>query len=176
MSAEGSEEASEVGSTLPTGAEEIEPEVEPGEGPRCARCSRVVLGEWINWQKCWSIPGIGDDGQPFVLAQPRFQSGPLMLRLQGQGMFGDRDFWWFFICVPCRLQLIMRGLNVDRHEVEDRFFPGSEGKGAQVKPTFVPRAMERDATVNEEYGVGEFWIRPPSPPSSESSDPWAGPS
>ena len=171
MSSESSDEASNAASDPLPDVEEVEPE----EGPRCARCDRVILDEWINWQKCWSIPGTGDDGQPYVLAYPRYQRGPLMLRLQNQGIFGDRDFWWFFICVPCRLRLLGKGLSIDRLEIEDRFLPGTKGKEPQVRATFVPRMIERDAIINEQYGAGDFWIRPPSTASSESSDPWAGP-
>ena len=152
----------------------FETEVESDEGPRCARCNCVKSREWINWQKCWSIPGTGADGYSYVLVFPRGE-GPMMLRVQGQGSFEDRDFWWFFICVQCRLFFRRRGLVTDHSEIEDRFCPGEKGKEPQIRPSFVPKNIGRDQILDPLYGVGSFWIRPPSPASSESSDPWTGP-
>ena len=150
-----------------------ETEAETDEGPRCARCNRVRSSEWINWQKCWSTPGTGADGHPYVLVFPR-EGGPIMLRVQGQGSFEEKDFWWFFICNQCRLILRKGGLITDHAEIEDRFHPGGKGKSPQMRPSFVPKHVERDQILDTFYEVGGFWIRPPSPASSESSDPWAG--
>ena len=144
------------------------------EGPRCARCGRIKLREWINWQKCWSVPGTGADGNLYVLVYP-IEKHPMMFRIQGQGAFGDTDFWWFFVCVQCRLFFRRRGLIIDHSEIEDRFCAGANGEGPRLRPTFVPKNVGRDQILDGPYGVGDFWIRPPSPASSESSDPWRGP-
>ena len=150
-----------------------ETEAEVNEGPKCARCDRVRSNEWINWQKCWSTPGTGANGDPYVLAFPR-EGSPMMLRVQGSGSFEEKDFWWFFICNQCRLILRRGGLMTDHAEIEDRFHPGGKGKSAQMRPSFVPKHVQRDQVLDTLYEVGGFWIRPPSPASSESSDPWAG--
>ncbi len=151
-----------------------EAEAEPDEGPRCSRCNQVRSNEWINWQKCWSEPGVGGDGHSYVLVFPR-EGGPITLRVQGQGSFEDKDFWWFFICGRCRLIFKRGGLVIDHAEIEDRFHPGGKGKVAQMRPTFVPKNIGRDQWLDQLYEVGGFWTRsPPSPVSSDSSNPWAG--
>ena len=145
-------------------------------GPRCARCGRTKSRTWINWQKCWSVPGTGADGDLYVLVYPS-ERHPIMFRIQGQGTYGDTDFWWFFICAQCRLFFRRQGLITDRSEIEDRFSAGVNGDGElpRLKATFVPKNIGRDQILDGPYGVGDFWIRPPSPASSESSDPWRGP-
>ena len=98
-----------------------------------------------------------------------------MLRMeQGQGSFEDKDFWWFFICNNCRLIFLRGGLSIDHAEIEDRFHPGGKGKLPQTRPTFVPRNIGRDQWLDVLYEVGNFWVRPLSSASSESSDPWTG--
>jgi len=152
-----------------------ETEAEIDEGPRCSRCNRANSSEWINWQKCWSTPSTGADGHQYVLIIP-WEGGPITLRVHGQGSFEDKDFWWFFTCNLCRLIFRRGGLIIDHAEIEDRFHPGGKGKLAQVRPSFVPKNIGRDQILNPYYEVGGFWIRPPSPASSESSafDPWVG--
>ena len=73
---------------------------ETGERPKCSRCNHARSNDWINWQKCWSEPATGADGHPHVLVFPK-EGGPIALRMHGVGSFGDRDFWWFFICSTC---------------------------------------------------------------------------
>ena len=151
----------------------------PLEGPRCALCCQVRLHEWINWQKCWSIPGIGADGNSWILiypivrfAQP-YASQPVMLRLHSQGSAGDIDFWWFFICNRCRFQFRMRGLVTECTEIENRFCD----TGQYLRPTLVPQNVVRNRDIDGPLGISEYWSRSSSPDtvSSENSDPWMGP-
>ena len=151
----------------------------PLEGPRCALCCQIRLHEWINWQKCWSIPGIGADGNSWILiypivrfAQP-YASQPVMLRLHSQGSAGDIDFWWFFICNRCRFQFRMRGLVTECSEIENRWCEAERC----LRPTLVPQNVVRNRDINGPLGVSEYWSRTSSPDtvSSENSDPWMGP-
>jgi len=150
----------------------------PLEGPRCAQCCQVRLHEWINWQKCWSNPGTGADGDTWILVYPivrvfqPYESQPIMLRLHSQGSAGDIDFWWFFICNRCRFQFRMRGLITECYEIEDRFCTGQ-----YVRPTLVPQNVVRNRDIDGPLGVSEYWSRSTSPEteSSGNSDPWMGP-
>ena len=155
-------------SDLPTEIDEV-----PSDGPRCSRCDQVRSNEWINWQKCWSEPITGENGQSYCLSYPR-DGKPMMLRMQGSGSYEDKDFWWFFLCTTCRLILLRGGVSVDNAEIEDRFHPGGKGKLPQMRPTFVPKNIVRDQWLDMIYGTGGFWMRPLSPASSESSNPWNG--
>ena len=151
----------------------------PVLGPRCARCSQVRLHEWINWQKCWSNPCTGADGNTWILVHPvmrayppRHENQPIMFRLHSQGVAGDVDFWWFFICNRCRLHFRIQGLITERFEIEDRFCAGQ-----YVRPTLVPQNITRNRDINGPLGVSEYWSRSSSPEtaSSGNSDPWMVP-
>ncbi len=151
----------------------------PEHGPRCARCSQIRLHEWINWQKCWSNPCTGADGRTWILVYPimhaylpLYENQPIMLLLHSQGMAGDLDFWWFFICNRCRFQFRVRGLITECSEIDDRFYTGQH-----VRPTLVPQNVARNRDINGPLGVSEYWSRSSSPEteSSGNSDPWMGP-
>ena len=143
--------------------------IQPEPGPRCARCEQVRLHEWINWQKCWSNPYVGANGQKWILVYP-IGRHPLMLSLHSQGMAADLDFWWFFICNQCRFYLRARGLVTECTEIEDRYCTG-----LQLRPTLVAQNPARNREINGPLGVSEYWSRPSSPASSVTSDPWTGP-
>ena len=167
-------ETSEPNPFVELGLLSVEAEAVSEYGPKCARCSCIKSQEWINWQKCWSVPCEGADGDMYILVYPHVKH-PMMFRLQGQGAFGDRDFWWFFVCVRCRLFFRRQGLVFDHSEIDDRFCAGLNEVGLRVRATFVPKNVGRDQAIDGLYGVGSFWMEPPSPASSESSDPWRGP-
>ncbi len=143
--------------------------VQPEPGPRCATCEQVKLHEWINWQKCWSNPYVGANGEKRILAYP-IGMHPIMLLLHSQGMAEDLDFWWFFICNRCRLSLRLRGLSTECREIEDRYCAG-----LQLRPTLVAQDWARNKEINGPLGVSDYWSRPSSPSSSVMSDPWMGP-
>ena len=147
---------------------------QPEPGPRCARCDQVRLHEWINWQKCWSNPCTGADGRTWILVYP-IGRHPIMLLLHSQGIAGDLDFWWFFICNRCRFQFRMRGLITECSEIEDRYTTGPQITPTLVRlPTLVPQNLVRNREINGPLGVSEYWSRSSSPASSVTSDPWMG--
>ena len=146
----------------------------PEQGPRCARCGQVKLHEWINWQKCWSIPCTGAVGRIRILVYPMGRH-PMMFLLHSQGTAEDIVFWWFFICTQCRHHFRGRGLITECSEIEDRYCAGVNCKGLQVRATLVPQNQARNRIINGPLGVSEYWSRSPSPSSSDTSDPWTGP-
>ena len=147
-------------------------------GPRCSTCEQVKLDEWINWQKCWSDPYFGEDGEPRILAHP-IGLHPIMLRLHGPASTGHLSFWWFFVCNKCRPILRIRGSRIERKEVEDRRIiiplsgPGPHETRLQMWPALVEQNWERNRGINDRLGVSDYWSPPSSPGSSLGSDPWA---
>ena len=152
----------------------------PEPGPRCATCEQVKLTEWINWQKCWSNPYVGENGERRILAYP-IGKHPIMFLLHSREMVEDLGFWWFFVCNRCRLFLRLRGLNTERTEIEDRrvnvpLIRPALGlyDGFQSRPTLVAQDWARDLEINGRLGIDDYWSRPSSPTSSVGSDPWTG--
>ena len=115
---------------------------QPEPGPRCSTCEQVKLDEWINWQKCWSDPYVGENGESRILAYP-IGLHPIMLLLHSQATAGNFSFWWLFVCNRCRIILRLLGLRTERKEVEDRRIlvpligPGPHDIGVQLRPTLV---------------------------------------
>ena len=157
--------------------QDINAQTEPE--PRCATCEQVKLNEWINWQKCWSNPCVGENGESRILAHP-IGKHPIMFLLHSQAMAENFSFWWFFVCNRCRIILRLRGLNTERKEVEDRrvnvplIRPGPHDVGIQLRPTLVEQNWARKRDINGQLGVDDYWSRPSSPTSSLGSNPWAG--
>ena len=154
-----------------------EEEDEPISSLVCSRCERPQpAGQWINWQKCWSQPVTGANGELYCVAYP-YDRRPLTLRLHGSAPYGDIDFWWFFVCESCRLILLRGGFSIDNLEIKDRLCPGGKGGELHLRPVFVPRNLAVDIYLDRELGVGDYW-RDRSPSSSSdsigSSNPWRG--
>ena len=147
--------------------------------PRCSTCDQVKLDEWINWQKCWSDPYIGRDGEPRILAHP-LGLHPIMLRLHSPASIGNFRFWWFFVCNRCRPILRLRGLRSERKEVGDQRIliplvgPGPHETRLQMWHSLVEQNWERNRNIDDQLGVSSYWSPPPSPGSSLGSNPWAG--
>ena len=152
---------------------------QPEPGPRYSTCEQVKLDEWINWQKCWSDPYVGVNGESRILAHP-IGLHPIMLLLHSPATTGNFCFWWFFVCNRCRIILRLRGLRTERKEVEDRRIlvplsgPGPHDIRVQLWPTLVEQNWTRNIGINDQFGVSDYWSRPSSPASSLGSNPWAG--
>jgi len=149
-------------------------------GPRCATCEQVKLNEWINWQKCWSDPYVGANGEQRILAYP-IGKHPIMFLLHSRGMVENLSFWWFFVCNRCRIVLRLRGLNTVRKEIEDRRVDDPLIRpalglydGFQSRHTLVEQDWARNREIDGRLGVDDYWSRPSSPTSSFGSDPWTG--
>jgi hypothetical protein len=164
-------------------SENVDAPSEPG--PRCATCERVIPNEWINWQKCWSDPYIGEKGEKRILAYPTGRD-PIMFLLHSRGTIESLSFWWFFICKTCREALRTQGLCTECKEIEDRIgdvpliWSITYGKPVlarqfQTRPTLIPEDWARNQSINGPLGVSAYWSRPSSPRSPASStgfDPW----
>ena len=150
-------------------------------GPRCSTCEQEKPGEWINWQKCWSTPYTGIEGESRILAHtspvPYFEN-PVMLRLQGLAAIGNHSFWWFFVCNRRRFRLRLRGLRIERIEVEDRRViislvgPGPHETKPLLWPHLSGQNWDRNRDIDGPLGVGDYWSPPSSPGSSLGTDPW----
>ena len=153
-----------------------------GSRPRCSTCEQEKPDEWINWQTCSSAPYTGIDGESRILAHTSCVSSfehPIMLRLQSSATIGNHSFWWFFVCNKCRFVLRLRGLRMERLEIEDRRViiplvgPGPHETRLQMWPSLSGQNWERNRGINELLGVGDYWSPPSSPNSSLETDPWA---
>jgi len=71
---------------IPTVIQDNTEQTEPG--PRCSTCEQVKPDEWINWQKCWSDPYIGEDNEPRILAHPIGCSNSIVMDQSGTSVFG----------------------------------------------------------------------------------------
>ena len=148
--------------------------------PRCSRCELHVLGEWVNWQKCWSTPYRDAANETRILAHtspcPCFDD-PIMFSLQSPAEYEDYKFWWFFVCNRCRLRLRLKGLCVERMEIEDRrvIVPFRGAGPHESKPQLWPHLsgmdFARSKEIDEPLGVGDYWSPPPSP-SSTGANLW----
>ena len=156
----------------------IEEESESTTGPVCSRCEVPQPADrWINWQKCWSAPMAGVNGEQYCLAYPNALQKPLTLRLHGSASYGDTDFWWFFVCERCRFIMLRGGFSIENTEIRDRWCPGTRRSVSHTRPVFVPRNLAVDIFLDRELGVRNHWRdRSPSSPSSSigSSNPWHG--
>ena len=166
-----------------TDPEDVDSPLEPG--PRCSTCERLILDEWINWQKCWSEPYIGIRGERRILAYPTGRD-PIVFLLNSRATIENLTFWWYFICKSCREAFRTRGLCVENKEIEDLMtnvpliWAVSSGKpGAtrqfQTRPTFIPEDWNRNQSINGPLGVCAHWSpssSPRSPASSSGFDPW----
>ena len=157
-----------------------------GPGPRCSTCEQLVLDEWINWQKCWSEPYVGEKGGRRILAFPTGRD-PTTFLLDSRETIGNYTFWWFFICKHCRVRFRAHGLCAENKEIVDQtidvpiVWAISSGKpGAtrqfQTRPAFVPEDCPRNSSINGPLGVSDHWSpssSPRSPAVPLSFDPWS---
>ena len=157
-----------------------------GQGHRCSTCEQLILDEWLNWQKCWSEPYIGENGERRILAFPTGRD-PTTFLLDSQETIGNYTFWWFFICKHCRVRFRAHGLCVEDKEIVNQtinvpiVWAISSGKpGAtrqfQTRPAFVPEDCPRNSSINGPLGVSDHWSpssSPRSPAAPLSFDPWS---
>ena len=157
-----------------------------GQGHRCGSCERIILGEWLNWLKCWPEPFDGENGERRVLV---YHPGdyPTAFLLDSQETIRTYSFWWFFLCKHCRVRFRDHNLRVENKEIVNETIdvpitwaslPGEPGTARQFlqRPAFVPEDGPRNSRINGPLGVSDHWSpasTPRSPSVSSSFYPWS---